>query len=145
VFGFPAKVAGEPICKATHLQDVTSLENNSGAAAPLRDAAAPQYFKTLNLPKQGLSVYAIVLNACCAQACQTMPVDGTLPAEIFLNRQLISPACFFEAEQTTANGGDNFCLATDNPTMGARRRQISNRKRTAIWTDDVIYTGTQLT
>ena len=115
------------------------------ARQTLSESCRATIFLNPHLPKQGLSVYAIVLNACCAQACETMPVDRTLPAEIFLNRQFISSACFFEAEQTTANGGDNFCLATDNPTMGARRRQISNRKRTAIWTDDVIDTGTQLT
>jgi len=127
------------------LQDVTSL--NMIMARLCSVAGYSRAIKLLKplLPKQQLSVYAIVLNACGAQTCETMPVDRPLPAEIFLNCQLVSPTCVFEAEQTTANGGHNFCLAPNNPTMGSRRRQICNRERAAIWTDDVIDTGTQLT
>ena len=74
-----------------------------------------------------------------------MPVNGALPAEVFLDCQLVAAAGLFQAEQTAADGGNNFRLAPDDPAMGTWWRQISNSEGAAIGTDDVIYAGTQLT
>src|SRR5207237_6483948 len=52
--------------------------------------------------------------------------------------QRVTAAGFLEREQTAANRGNNFGLATDDPPLGAGCGQIRNRQRTAVRPDDVF-------
>lgn len=72
---------------------------------------------------------SIVLQTRCAQTRETMLVDRTLPRQKLVDGQRISLACLLNAEKTTANGGDNFGLATDHPSLCVPRGKIGDRER----------------
>ncbi|SNY91116.1 hypothetical protein SAMN04515647_1321 [Cohaesibacter sp. ES.047] len=57
----------------------------------------------------------ILLHPRCSKTGQTMLIDGALPAKEFLNCQSVFLARFFKAQQATANGSNNFGLASDHP------------------------------
>src|SRR5258708_39677992 len=87
----------------------------------------------------------VLLDTRGAQARKPVLVDRALPAQIFLDRQDVAFAGFFQTQQTAAHGRDNLSLAADHPTVIAGRRKIGDRERTAIGPDDVVYAWTQLT
>ena len=49
----------------------------------------------------------------------------------------VCAAGFLEREQTPAHRGNYLGLAPDDPALGARRRQIGDRERTAVRSDNV--------
>jgi hypothetical protein len=80
----------------------------------------------------------VLLDAGGAQACQTMLVDGQLPAQELFGGQGIALAGFLKAEETAANGGYNLGLAADHPAAGAGRGKVGNRQGTAIGPYDIL-------
>jgi len=65
----------------------------------------------------------ILADAGHAQAGHAGAVDGALPPGKFLKRQAVPLARFIDAEQATADGGDDLGLAADHPAGRLRRRQ----------------------
>src|ERR1043166_8768517 len=63
----------------------------------------------------------------------------TLTGEEFLDRQRITLTGIIQAEKPTAHGGDDLGLAPDNPAARGRRRQIGERQRTSIRSDDIAH------
>ncbi|MDB5540859.1 MAG: hypothetical protein JWQ89_2586 [Devosia sp.] len=90
------------------------------------------------------SAFAVVLNPGRPQACEAVFVDGGLPVEELVDGESVTLAGFLKAEQPTANSGDDFGLAANNPTTSVFGRQVSDRQRTTIRTDHVLYTRTHL-
>ena len=88
--------------------------------------------------------FPVVLYQGRAKSGEAVLVDGGLPIEEFVDGKGIALAGFLKTEQPTANGGDHFCLAADNPTAGIPWREVRNRQRTSIRTDHVLYAGTHL-
>jgi hypothetical protein len=81
---------------------------------------------------------AVLLNACGPQSRQTIPIYRGLPAQKFVNRQLITTACFIKREQTAANRSYNFGLAPHDPTARVGDGKIRYRERTAIGAGDKL-------
>ena len=81
---------------------------------------------------------AILLDARGAQAGQTMIVDGGLPGQELFDRQRIAFTGFFQAQEATAHGSNDFCLPANHPAPRIGRRQIGDRQRAAIGADDVF-------
>ena len=52
----------------------------------------------------------VLLDARGTKAGQTVLVDRRLPGKEFLDRQLVALACLLEAQESAANGSDDFCL-----------------------------------
>jgi hypothetical protein len=77
---------------------------------------------------------AILLDAGGSQAGKAVLVDGKLPRQEF-----VAAAGFLEGKQAAANRGNDFGLATDNPSLGSGCGQIRDRQRTAVGPDDVFY------
>ncbi len=50
-----------------------------------------------------------------------MLVDGELPGQEFVDRQRVAAAGFLQRKQATADGGDDFRLAANDPALGSRR------------------------
>jgi hypothetical protein len=73
-----------------------------------------------------------------------MLIDGTLPAKEFLNCKSVFLARFFQAQQTTANGGNNFGFASDHPPASILGWKICNCQRGPIGADDIFYSRTYL-
>jgi hypothetical protein len=69
---------------------------------------------------------AILLDAGGSQAGKAVLVDGKLPRQEFVDGQRIAAAGFLEGKQAAANRGNDFGLATDNPSLGPRCWQIRN-------------------
>ena len=82
----------------------------------------------------------VLLDARGAQAGKTMIVDGGLPGQELLDRQLISLAGFIEAEQTTANGSHHLGLPANDPATRVAGGQIGNRQRAAVRPDYIFDT-----
>jgi hypothetical protein len=82
---------------------------------------------------------AILLDSSGAQASKAVLVDGKLPGQEFVDGQRIAAAGFLEGKQATANRGNDFGLATDNPSLGSGCWQIRNGQGTAVGPDDVFY------
>jgi hypothetical protein len=80
----------------------------------------------------------VLLNAGSTQSGESMLVDGHLPAQEFFGSQRVALTGFFKAQQTTADGGNNFGLAADDPAAGAGGRQVGNRQGTAIGPYDIL-------
>jgi hypothetical protein len=53
-------------------------------------------------------------------------VDRELPGEEFVDCQRIAAAGFLKRQKATADGGDNFGFAADDPPFGSGRGQIRN-------------------
>src|SRR3954471_22282323 len=98
--------------------------------------ARPIFVKSHRFPGRLL---AILLNAGGAKPRKTVLVDGKLPGKEFVDRQGVTAAGLLEGQKATANSGDDFSLAADDPAFGAGCRQISDRQRTAVRPDDVFY------
>jgi hypothetical protein len=69
----------------------------------------------------------ILLDPGGSQPRQAMLVDGKLPGQEFVDSQRVAAAGFLKGKQTAANRGDDFGLATDNPSLGSGRGQVRNR------------------
>ncbi|GAB5376348.1 MAG: hypothetical protein AcusKO_28100 [Acuticoccus sp.] len=87
---------------------------------------------------------AVVLDLGGAQAGKTMPVDQRVPAEKFLDRQRITVARLVDGQEAATHGRNHFGLAADHPALGIGRRQISQRERSAVGTDDIAVTGLRI-
>src|SRR5262249_49239272 len=81
----------------------------------------------------------VLLDARGAQAGEAMAVDRVLPGQEFFNREGVTAARFFERQETAADGGDDFGLATDHPTLGARSREVRNGERATVGPDDILH------
>jgi hypothetical protein len=84
------------------------------------------------------SLLTVLLDARGAQARQTMLVDGQLPAQELLGGQSVALTGLFEAEETTADGRNDFGFATNDPAAGTGGRKIGNRQGTAIGPNDIL-------
>src|SRR5262245_42729312 len=82
---------------------------------------------------------AVVLDPCCTQTGQAVPIDRALPRQKFVDRQLVAFTRFLEAQQAAAHGGHNFSLAPNDPALGVLWRQIGHGERTAVRPDDVAH------
>src|SRR5262249_43051986 len=67
-----------------------------------------------------------------------MLIDRRLPRQEFFDGQRVAGAGFLERKQSAAHGSDYFRLTADNPAFCARRRQVSDRQRTAIGPDHIL-------
>src|SRR6185436_12472461 len=74
-----------------------------------------------------------------AQTRKTETLDRALPGEKLFDRQRIALARVFEAEQAAAHRDNDFRFATDDPSLGIGRRQISQRQRAAVRADHVAH------
>ncbi len=92
----------------------------------------------------GFALAAVILNACRAKPGQAVSVDRPLPGQELVDGQLIPLAGLIEAEQSASDRGHNFRLAPDHPAFCIERRQIGNRKRAAVWTDDIARARSEL-
>src|SRR5260221_1096616 len=68
-----------------------------------------------------LAGVAIHLQARHPQPGDAMPVDGPLPSEKFLYRQLIASTRLLKAQRTAADGGDDNGLPAHHPPLRIRR------------------------
>jgi hypothetical protein len=73
-----------------------------------------------------ICLLAILLDAGCPQASQTMLVDGELPGKEFVDRQRVTAAGFLQREKSTAHSGNDFGFAADDPPFSSGRGQIRN-------------------
>ncbi len=73
-----------------------------------------------------------------------MTIDRSLPGQEFVNRQLVTIAGFLKAEKATADSGDDFGLAPDDPAFGICGRKIGHGQRTTVRTNDITYAGSEL-
>src|SRR5208283_2166023 len=55
----------------------------------------------------------------------------------------VAAAGVVEREQASAHRRDDFRLAPDDPASGRRRRQIRDRQRAPVRTDDIFDPGTK--
>lgn len=85
------------------------------------------------------ALVAIILNTRCTKARKTMAVNGALPGEELVHREPIALASLFNAQQPAANSRHNFGFSANDPPLGVLGRKISDRQRTAIWTDHVAH------
>ncbi|EGE58000.1 hypothetical protein RHECNPAF_3500052 [Rhizobium etli CNPAF512] len=85
---------------------------------------------------------AILLNARGAQACEAMAVDRRLPGQELFDRERVTLAGLFQAQQATANSRDNLCLPADHPAPRIRRRKVRDSQGAAIGADDIFHSGT---
>src|SRR5438067_10034986 len=85
-----------------------------------------------------LRLLPVLLNARGTQPGEAVAIDGILPREKFLDGQRVTTARFLERQKSAADRGDDFGLAPDHPALGAGRRQIRDRERTAVRPDDVL-------
>ena len=91
-----------------------------------------------------MGLLAILLDARRAKSRKSMLVDRLLPGDEFFDGQRIALAGFFEAEQAAAHGGHDFGLAANDPALGIARREVRDRQRTSIRSDDVLDSRTNL-
>src|SRR5262245_8990269 len=91
-----------------------------------------------NLALRRSRLVPVLLDARGAKPGEPVLVDRILPGEEFLDREGIAAAGFLERQQSPAHGGDDLGFAPDDPSLGARCRQIGNGQRAAIRPDDVF-------
>jgi hypothetical protein len=82
---------------------------------------------------------AILLDAGGSKPGKAMLIDGELPGKEFVDRQRVAAASFLEGQQTAANRGYDFGLATDNPSLGSGCGEVRDSERTTVGPDDVFY------
>jgi hypothetical protein len=70
---------------------------------------------------------AILLDPGGSQASKAVLIDGKLPGEEFVDGQRVTAASFLEGKQAAADRGNDFGLATDNPSLGPGCGQICDR------------------
>src|ERR1043166_6746869 len=69
---------------------------------------------------------SILLNARGTQAGKAVLVDRELPGQEFVHGQGVAAASLLERQEATADGGDDFGFAADDPTLGPGCGQIRN-------------------
>jgi hypothetical protein len=62
-----------------------------------------------------------------------------LPADKFLDRKVVALAGVFQADKTSAYGGDKVRFFTDNPTRILSPWEVCQRQRTSVRSLDVTY------
>jgi hypothetical protein len=70
---------------------------------------------------------AILLDSGGSKPRKAVLIDRELPGEEFVDGQRVAAASFLEGKQTAANRGNDFSLATDDPSLGPGCGQIRNR------------------
>jgi len=70
---------------------------------------------------------AILLDPGGAQPRKAVLIDGKLPGQEFVDGQRVAAAGLLKGKQAAANRGNDFGLATDNPSLGSGCGQIRNR------------------
>jgi hypothetical protein len=104
------------------LTKVNGGGENSGRqkSASLDEADSPQ------MPIRR-RLLAILLDSGSSQASKAVLIDGKLPGEEFVDGQRVTAASFLEGKQAAADCGNDFGLATDNPSLGPGCGQICDR------------------
>jgi hypothetical protein len=69
---------------------------------------------------------AVLLDPGGAQPRKAVLIDGKLPGQEFVDGQRVTAAGLLKGEQAAANRGNDFGLATDNPSLGSGCGQIRN-------------------
>jgi hypothetical protein len=72
------------------------------------------------------SLLAVLLDPGGPQAGQAMLIDGKLPRQELVHRQRVAAASLLKGEQATADCGNDFGLAADDPPFGSGRGQVRN-------------------
>src|SRR5262245_61054978 len=85
-----------------------------------------------------VGLLAVLLDACGPQAGEPVLVDRILPGQEFLDRQRIAAARLLEREQPATDGGHHFGLASNDPALSARCRQIGDRQGAAVRPDNIL-------
>src|ERR1700730_6554710 len=85
-----------------------------------------------------MGLLPVLLDARGAQAGEAVLVNGILPGQEFFDRQRVAGASFFKGKEPATYGCNHLGLAADDPALRCRRRQVRNRKRTAIGPDDIL-------
>ena len=80
-----------------------------------------------------------MLDAGGAQTGKTVAINGTLPIKEFVSGQPVAIAGFFKREQSTPNGGDDFCFATNYPACRPRCWEISKCQLATVGADDILH------
>ena len=79
--------------------------------------------------------------------------ERLLPGLEFLDGQVVSAACVFEAQDARAHGGDDLCFPAGDPAAGVRRRELTEAEieeiiarfgRSAALAKTVGFTGVQI-
>jgi hypothetical protein len=115
--------------------------NGGGKSSKRQKSALPSKADFPQMPIRPIRrrLLAILLDSRGSQAGKAMLVDGKLPGQEFVDGQRITATGFLEGKQAAANRGNDFGLATDNPSLGSGCWQIRNGQGTAVGPDDVFY------
>src|SRR5947209_14466492 len=81
----------------------------------------------------------VLLDTRGTQAGEAMTVDRILPGEEFLDGQRVTGARLFERQKPATNRGHHLRLAADDPTPGARCRQVGDGQGAAVGPDDILH------
>ena len=81
----------------------------------------------------------ILLDSGRAQSGKAVAIDRTLPSKELVGRQRVTIAGFFKREQSTPNGGDDFCFATNYPACRPRCWEISKCQLATVGADDILH------
>jgi hypothetical protein len=112
----------------------------AGAKLPKRKKSAWQGEADFpQMPMSRAQLLAVLLDSRGSKPCKAVLIDGKLPGQELVDSQRISAAGFLEGQQAAANRGNDFRLATDDPSLGSGCWQIRDCQRTAVGPDDVFH------
>jgi hypothetical protein len=140
------KLNSTPVLRAVSNQSGTETNIGQELGDDLADCAAGQIrrqFKGTS-SRCEVSIYGfkpslpVLLGPGNTQPGEAMVVDRMLPGDEFVDREHVAAAGVVKGEQTTAHGRDHLGLASDDPAIRARRRQIGDSQRAAVRTDHVL-------
>src|SRR5947209_20589142 len=80
----------------------------------------------------------VLLDTRGTQAGKAVTVDRILPGEEFLDGQRVTRARLFERQKPATNRGYHLCLAANDPTSRAGRRQVGDGQGAAVGPDDIL-------
>jgi len=86
---------------------------------------------------------SVILHFCRPKPRKSVAVDEALPAQEFVDGQLIAVAGILKAEKAAAHSGDNLRFPADDPTLRIRWRKICDCQRTAIGSKNITQAGTE--
>src|SRR5579871_4236727 len=118
--------------------DMVNEGKRSGAKVPKRKKSASQGEADFHQMIALGALLAILLNSGGSKPRKAVLVDGELPGQEFVDGQRIAATVFLEGQQAAAHSGNDFGLATDDPSLRSGCGQIRDRQRTAIGPDDVF-------
>jgi hypothetical protein len=104
---------------------------------PAERRGARQYRERCSRPEGSLAIF---LDPCGPQTGQSVPVDGPLPAQEFIHRQLVPLAGLFHREESATHGRHDFRFSADHPPLCIPRREIGDSQRTTVGSNDVART-----